>query len=70
MLSYVESNRGHSPYRAADDARAWPLVFGLLSLIFSTLIVVARVVTRRGNWTWSDSCLGKTDLRPIESLLR
>jgi hypothetical protein len=46
----------------ANDARAWPWVFGLLSFIFSTVVVVARVFARRKSWEWSDSCLDKMRL--------
>ena len=59
-MPYEEGNQ--LAFVTADDARAWPWVFGLLSLIFSTLVVAARVLARRKTWTWSDHCLGKTGM--------
>jgi hypothetical protein len=58
VMPYREGNR--FAFVTADDARAWPWVFGLLSLIFSTLVLAARVFARRKTWTWSDCCLGET----------
>ena len=61
-MPYPEGNR--FAVATKDDARAWPWVFGLLSLIFSTLAVAARVAARRKKLVWSDWCLGKAASLP------
>ena len=59
-MAYPQGNR--FAVHTADDAQAWPWVFGLLSLIFSTAVVVVRLFTRMKKWAGSDWCLCKMDL--------
>jgi len=58
-MAYPQGDR--FAVHTADDAQAWPWVFGLLSLIFSTAVVVVRLFTRMKKWAGSDWCLGKMD---------
>jgi hypothetical protein len=57
VMHYLEGNR--FAFVTTDDARAWPWVFLLLSLLFSTGTVAARAHARRKTWDWSDWYLGE-----------
>lgn len=53
-MAYEPGNRLY--YLTEDDARAWPCVFAWITLIFSSLTMIARGYARRKKWTWSDWC--------------